>query len=54
MEKIRKEIHLPELMLKDLKIVAAHADKSVKKYMEDIILSEVKLQMVKINKNKLP
>jgi len=54
MEKTRKEIHLPNEILRDLKIVAAHADKSVKKYIEDVILGEVKLQIVKINKNKLP
>jgi hypothetical protein len=50
MEKIRKEIHLPSLIVKDLKIVAAYADKSVKKYMEDLVLHEIKSQMVKINK----
>jgi hypothetical protein len=54
MEKIRKEIHLPTQILKDLKIVAAQADKSAKKYMEDLILGEVRVQIVRINKNKLP
>lgn len=54
MEKIRKEVHLPLVVIKDLKVVAAHTDKSVKKYMEDLILGEVRAQMVRINKNKLP
>jgi len=54
MDKIRKEVHLPLPVVKDLKVVAAHADKSVKKYMEDLILGEVKVQMARINKNKLP
>ncbi|HTH55503.1 MAG TPA: hypothetical protein VL728_05615 [Cyclobacteriaceae bacterium] len=50
MEKIRKEIHLPPQIVKDLKIVAAHADKSVKKYMEDLVVHDVKLQMIKTEK----
>jgi hypothetical protein len=54
MEKIRKEIHLPSQVIKDLKAVAAEADKSVKKYMEDLIQLDVKMQMVKINNSKLP
>jgi hypothetical protein len=54
MEKFRKEIHLPKQILKDLKLVAAHADKSVKKYMEDIILNDIKLRIEKISKNGSP
>jgi hypothetical protein len=50
MEKIRKEIHLPLQIVKDLKIVAAQADKSAKKYIEDLILNDVRLQMMRINK----
>ena len=50
MEKVRKEIHLPLQLLRDLKIVAAHADKSVKKYMEDLVMRDVQLQITKINK----
>ena len=50
MEKIRKEIHLPLEMVHELKIAAAHSDKSVKKYMEDLIMNEVKTQMAKINR----
>lgn len=50
MEKIRKEIHLPSQLLPDLKLVAAHVDKSAKKYIEDLILNDVKIQMMKIKK----
>jgi len=50
MEKVRKEIHLPSEIIRDLKIVAAYSDKSVKKYMEDLILFAVKSQIVKITK----
>lgn len=50
MEKVRKELHLPSQIAKDLKIAAALSDKSVKKYMEDVILYEVKTQMAKINR----
>ena len=50
MEKIRKEIHLPSQIIRDLKIVAAHADKSVKKYMEDLIIHDIKSQIIKIGK----
>lgn len=53
MEKIRKEIHLPSQVIKDLKIVAAHADTSAKKYMEDLVLRDVKIQIVKINNRLL-
>jgi len=51
MEKIRKEIHLPQQIIRDLKIVAAHSDKSVKKYMEDVVVQDVQSQMTKINKH---
>jgi hypothetical protein len=50
MEKIRKEIHLPAQIMRDLKIVAAYADKSVKKYMEDVVLHDILSQVKKINK----
>jgi hypothetical protein len=50
MEKIRKEIHLPLEMAIELKIVAAYRDKSVKKFMEDLIVYEVKTQIAKINR----
>lgn len=50
MEKIRKEIHLPMQIIRDLKIVAVHADKSVKKYMEDLIVHDVKSQIAKVHK----
>lgn len=50
MDKIRKEIHLPSEMLRELKIVAAHADKSVKKYIEDLVVHDVRFQIRKINR----
>ncbi|MBI1767604.1 MAG: hypothetical protein HYR67_04425 [Bacteroidetes bacterium] len=49
-EKLRKEIHLPKDILKDLKIVAAYADKSVKKYMEDLVIQDVKGKAPKLLK----
>ena len=49
-DKFRKEIHLPKDILKDLKIVAAYADKSVKKYMEDLIIQDVKAKAAKLLK----
>ena len=50
MEKIRKEIHLPSQIIRDLKIVAAHSDKSVKKYMEDLVMRDVQSQITKLSK----
>jgi hypothetical protein len=50
-EKFRKEIHLPKEILKDLKIVAAYADKSVKKYMEDLIIQDVRVKASKFSRN---
>jgi len=50
MEKIRKEIHLPLEIALELRIVAAHRDKSVKRFMEDLIVYEVKTQIAKINR----
>jgi hypothetical protein len=38
-------------MVNDLKMVAANADKSVKKFMEDLVLHEVRMQIQKIKKN---
>jgi hypothetical protein len=52
-EKFRKEIHLPKEILKDLKIVAAYADKSVKKYMEELIIQDVKTKAPKLSKTTL-
>jgi len=49
-EKFRKEIHLPKDILKDLKIVAAYADKSVKKYMEELIIQDVRTKVPKLSK----
>jgi len=49
-DKFRKEIHLPKDILKELKIVAAYTDKSVKKYMEDLIIQDVKMKAAKLLK----
>jgi hypothetical protein len=49
-DKFRKEIHLPKDILKELKIVAAYTDKSVKKYMEDLIIQDVKMKTAKLLK----
>jgi len=50
MEKIRKEIHLPSEIIKDLKIIAANADKSVKRYLEDLVVQDVQAQTKKIGR----
>jgi hypothetical protein len=47
---LRKQIDLPKETIKDLKIVAAYSDKSVKKYMEDLIINDVKDRIKKIKK----
>lgn len=52
-EKFRKEIHLPKDILKDLKIVAAYADKSVKKYMEELIIQDVRVKATKLSKSNV-
>lgn len=52
-EKFRKEIHLPKEILKDLKIVAAYADKSVKKYMEELIIQDVRVKATKLSKSNV-
>ena len=46
----RKEINLPEQVIKDLKIVAAFADMSPKKYMEELIMNDVRSKILKIKK----
>jgi hypothetical protein len=47
---MRKEINLPNELLKDLKTVAFHADKTVKKYMEDVVIQKIKEDMKRIKK----
>lgn len=39
--KVRKEVHLLKESIRDLKIAAAYADKSSKKYMEDAIMNKI-------------
>jgi hypothetical protein len=47
---MRKEIVLPNELLKDLKTVAFHADKSVKKYMEDAVIQKIKEDIKRVKK----
>lgn len=42
-EMIRKQIDLDKETVKELKVLAAHADKAVKSYMQDLIVQHVKL-----------
>ena len=46
----RKEIDIPVELLKDLKIIAAMNDMSVKKYMETVVINTVKEQAKKLKK----
>lgn len=39
---MKKLIDLPDDLLKDLKILAAHADKPVKNYIEGVIIDHIK------------
>lgn len=41
-EKIRKQIDLEKEIIKELKILAAHADKDVKNYLQDLVIQHVK------------
>ena len=45
---MRKEIIIPDILIKDLKKVAFHHDKSVKKYMEDVVINDIKEKTKKI------
>jgi hypothetical protein len=39
---MRKLIDIPDELVKDLKILAAHADKDVKNYLQDLIVDHIK------------
>jgi len=39
---VRKQIDIPKNIIKDLKLIALNADKSVKRYIEDLILNDIK------------
>jgi len=39
---MRKLIDIPDELVKDLKILAAHADKDVKNYLQDFIIEHIK------------
>jgi hypothetical protein len=41
-DKIRKQIDLDREVIKELKILAAHADKDVKNYLQDLIVRHVR------------
>ncbi|HWA34779.1 MAG TPA: hypothetical protein VG737_11640 [Cyclobacteriaceae bacterium] len=41
-EKIRKQIDLEKEIIKELKILAAHADKDVKNYLQDLVVQHVR------------
>jgi hypothetical protein len=41
-DKIRKQIDLDREIIKDLKILAAHADKDVKNYLQDLVIQHVR------------
>jgi hypothetical protein len=41
-EKIRKQIDLEKEIIKELKILAAHADKDVKNYLQDLVIQHVR------------
>ena len=45
---MRKEVIIPDALIKDLKKLAFHADKTVKKYMEDVIISDIKEKTKKL------
>ena len=47
---MRKQVDIQDDLLKDLKIVAAHADKSVKKWLEDLIANAIREQAKKLKK----
>jgi hypothetical protein len=39
---IRKQIDLEKEIIKELKILAAHADKDVKNYLQDLVIQHVR------------
>ncbi len=41
-EKIRKQIDLDKEVIRELKILAAHADKDVKNYLQDLVVQHVR------------
>jgi hypothetical protein len=51
MEKIRKEIHLPQNVIKALAKVAAASGKTTKKYMEELVIKETKIQIERLTKS---
>jgi hypothetical protein len=47
---MRKQIDLPDDLLRDLKLLAMSVDKSVKKFMEDLIINHIKENIRKIKR----
>lgn len=39
---MRKLIDIPDDLVKDLRILAAHADKDVKNYIQDLLIEHIK------------
>jgi hypothetical protein len=39
---MRKLIDIPDELVKDLRILAAHADKDVKNYIQDLLVEHIK------------
>jgi hypothetical protein len=39
---MKKLVDIPQELIKDLKILAAHADKDVKNYLQDLIIEHIK------------
>ncbi len=49
---MRKEIVIPDGLIKDLKQIAFSADKSVKKYMEDVVINDIREKSKKLSGKK--
>jgi hypothetical protein len=49
---MRKEIVIPDGIIRDLKQIAFNSDKSVKKYMEDVIISDIREKSKRLSGKK--
>jgi hypothetical protein len=54
MDKVRKEVRLSKQTVRELKVVAGLSAKSPKKYIEELIIENIKSQIAKINGTKDP
>jgi hypothetical protein len=50
---MRKEIVIPDTLIRDLKQIAFNADKSVKKYMEDVVINDIREKAKKLSGKKV-